>query len=500
MSEHRNFSIGYIKTRPDEHLFLSVTPGFELGPGILRDGITKPRMTAPHSVEYVRNAYHLGPVVRAAAHQTEDPFLQRAGTWTLYQHVKRFIEAKGDEWQLIACQSCGDLTMNQWHVAYVGKTHLPECEGKLCALSTVEDPPEHHEPISERIYHSLIKWSSEAARLRGHTYEFLDIRLSRGPEGVTVVAHKDDVRKELSGVFKNLENYDTNVMDLSQLVEFTLAGKPIVKDGKELSLSNAIDRFQDVRHVFNLPTVDCRGNYEGHDVKEVNFGEYQFFHRLNERRGALQTAVIIDLKIEKNVIVSWDDVRDKLLKRHFRMVDDSPTLRGQFRKLDGEQVEIFYPHNVYPFGVLGLTPQGLVCLASGGLSGRVGNTLEGITRIMFDFFGCIDAMVLDEGYDTFQIVNPEQGSGSGKYKYTNDEILASTLAFTHAALSKDIQESDPYNGVGMADWPLNAVNVKEVQDDYKASGGPRGHKDILVVQPHRSQMRSVLLFAAKISK
>src|SRR5215213_5488648 len=56
----RQFQIGFLVTQSaDEHLFLSVTEGFEHGPGIQRDGISKPRMTDPHSVPAVLNSRHL---------------------------------------------------------------------------------------------------------------------------------------------------------------------------------------------------------------------------------------------------------------------------------------------------------------------------------------------------------------------------------------------------------------------------------------------------------
>ncbi len=40
--------------------------------------------------------------------------------------------------------------------------------------------------------------------------------------------------------------------------------------------------------------------------------------------------------------------------------------------------------------------------------------IEGITQIMYDFFGCTDAMVLDEGFDVFSVTNPNVGDG---YRY-----------------------------------------------------------------------------------
>src|SRR5205085_875395 len=156
------------------------------------------------------------------------------------------------------------------------------------------------------------------------------------------------------------------------------------------------------------------------------------------------------------------------------------------------KVEIFFPHNVYPFGVLGLRqePNGkassLVCLSSGGLSGRVGNTLEGITRIMFDFFGCVDAMVLDEGYDVFFVNNPQDGAHG--YKYTNEELLKKILAFTEARMKRDQEGSikaspKEYPG-GMKDMPLNKLLVDELEADL-TTVGTRDYSDVLAVEPQR---------------
>jgi hypothetical protein len=178
-------------------------------------------------------------------------------------------------------------------------------------------------------------------------------------------------------------------------------------------------------------------------------------------------------------------------------VAESPTRRGQFRKYpNSNELEVFLPHNVYPFGVIGLSSGSLVCLASGGLSGRVGNTLEGITRIMYDFFGCEDAMVLDEGYDTFQVINPH--SSEGHYKYTNEEILEAILRFTAEMLERELAESKPHHSLTMEDWPLNRDIVRNVREDSsKLDPTGKNPSDILIVRPHRSQMRSVIIFGVE---
>ncbi|MCU1245127.1 MAG: hypothetical protein JWN02_1037 [Acidobacteria bacterium] len=500
MSKSARFNIGFfVMDGSDEHLFLSVTEAFEHGPGIQRDGITSPRMQDPHSVEGVCNQLDI-QCERPST--TIDPYLQRAGTWTIYHHLKRFVQAHPGR-TIIAAQSNGDLTMNPWHIAYFGPSPDRPQRTDLCALLSGGS----HEPINSRIYRCLIKWTGEAARACGKRYEFLDVVVQESGKNHALKLHDPAAASEHEQFFKKI-GYNPRTRDVAPLVEFALSGKLIVERGIELSLANAIDRFQDVRHVFDLPEVAANGVYGDAQVSKINLGEYQLFANLNERRAALSSPVIINLDVDGRVRVRWDEVQKKLREEHFRETSDSPTRRGEFRRyLDDtaqDRVEIFFPHNVYPFGVLGLqpatpeTPHGsIVCLSSGGLSGRVGNTLEGITRIMFDFFGCLDAIVLDEGFDVFSIVNPKREDG--RCTYSNKELLKKVLAFTHALVEKEDAGSQKgsyaYPG-GMKQWPLNRALMQELDDDY-AKCGPADWSDVVLVPPQRSQVRSVLVFAVQ---
>lgn len=507
MAKTERFNTGFLLVEhPREELFLSVTQAFEHGPGIQRDGITSPRMSDPHSVPRIRNHFQLPHAPRLSP--TTDAYVQRAGTWTLYQHVKKFVTERGNEWTVVGVQSNGDLTMNPWHVAYIGDSHVPQQNGHLCALLTAGGPVE---PVGSRIYRSLVKWRDEAAIIRSRRYEFLSLRIEETPQGHALKLVEQEIAQNLDAQLGGLGTYNPTTKDLAPLVEFTLSGKPIVEQGIELSLTNAIDRFEDIRHIFKLPTIRATGFFREQAVTKLNFGEYQLFANLNERRAAIFSPVIIDLDIDGRVTMQWQDVADTLKKEHFKESPESPTRRGQFRRYldqaDRNKVEIFFPHNVYPFGVLGLQEgqagqaSGLVCLSSGGLSGRVGNTLEGTARIMFDFFACSDAMILDEGYDVFFIANPALSTGT--YKYSNETMLQKILTFTKTRMERDHEESrktaSNYNfSGGMKSFPLNKELIRELEDDYQTAG-PVDYSDVLLVEPQRSQMRSVLIFAAKNS-
>lgn len=502
MPVSRQFEIGFTVTQSsDEHLFLSVSEGFEHGPGIQRDGISDPRMTDPHSVAAVVNRFGMDGRRWRQLPATANAQVQRAGTWTLYHHLKRFNERSGRQWRIAGVQSNGDLTMNFWHVAFLNRS-LDGTVTNLCGLRTQGDP---QEPIARRTYRCLVKWRERAGELRGVRYEFIDLLFEPLPDERWMVKIADhDAAERNDKWLATLPPYSSSVRDIGPFIEFALSGKPIVENGFEITLANAIDRFEDVRHVFNLPSVRAAGHVDGHDVTRVNFGEFQLYRNVNERRAALSSPVVIDLKIDRRVTTRWEDVREILKQRHYRETLESPTRRGQFRRYSEDAVEIFFPHNVYPFGVIGLRPseadpdhrRDIVSLSSGGLSGRVGNTLEGTTQIMFDFFGCTDALVLDEGYDVFSLTNPVDG---GRFRYSNHELLQRVLSFTKQRVDEDVIDASKTAaryplGSDMKQWPLNQSLITEIDEDF-ATVGQREYSDVLTVPPNRSQMRSVLILA-----
>jgi len=141
-------------------------------------------------------------------------------------------------------------------------------------------------------------------------------------------------------------------------------------------------------------------------------GEYQLYGDLNARRAALNGPIIVETQLISpggflNIDLANPAVARELDEQQFKRVDFSPRRAGEyFPYPGGDTVEIYFPKSIYPFGILGMSGQRIICFASSGLSARIGNTLEGITLIMSDGFGAEEAMVLDEGCDVFQMINP----------------------------------------------------------------------------------------------
>ncbi len=517
MAFAQTFNIGYLKTSADlgEEIFLSVTDNFEYGPGIIRDGVTIPRMRDPHTDSH---ALGCGPPAawRDLPETTTNAYVQRAGTWTLFHHLDRFLKIYGEKYHVIGIQSCGDLTMNPWHIALIHKRNRTI----LCRLvAPARQQREPDEPFAERTYRCLVKWRSQAPPWK---HDFIDLQFSEVEDGFhAAIADNDYLDKQYKGRTKRawLEEAGINLNNIAPQIDFALSGKPIIQKGSEIPLATVIDRFQDVRHIFNLPEVPASGQFGDLPVSKINFGEHELYKYVNTRRAALHSPILVPFRWS-GVSVKWGELEEAMRKELFKPDSETPTKRGYYRKYSDHFAEIFFPYNVYPFGVLGGKTDELVGLASGGLSGRIGNTLTGITTIMYDFFGCEDALILDEGFDTFHIVNPAvKTRGRSGFAYDNKRLLDEIAVYALAKFEVDREKCSkelaadrekvpatarparyyrPGGSDGftedMADWHLNAPLIEELKRYCEKVKSQKTYRSI-AVEPQRSQIRSVIIFA-----
>ncbi|GBL10588.1 hypothetical protein [Microcystis aeruginosa] len=491
------------KEHIEEQIFLSVTPDYQKGPGIQRDGITPPRMQDPHAVGNI-TLPRLDKIAIPGLDSTTNAYEQRAGTWTLYHHLKEFCDQRGQDWLIIGAQGCGDLTMNPWHLAYLGPNYyIKSLQNQLCGMFL---PGDSQEPIDHRIYRCLVKWRDDMATHLGHRYEFLDLKFIMAG-GANIIQINDPRVADYDAFLRTLPGYDANLQNIAPFLEFALGGKTIIQQGDVVPLFTAIDRFQDVRHIFCLPyQVPCAGHFRGQVINTINLGEYQLYGDLNARRAALNGPIIVETQLISlgsflRINLADAAVAKELNKQHFKPVGVSPRRAGEyFPYPGGDTVEIYFPKSIYPFGILGMSGQKIICFASSGLSAKIGNTLEGITLIMSDGFGAEEAMVLDEGCDVFQMINPKKKDDHA-FTYTNEELLDRVLAFTHDQMLLDTAESVKYPvngpalGGDMRQWPLNQNLLNQVENDYGAIPAGLDYTDIFPVSLGRSQIRSILIVA-----
>ena len=121
---------------------------------------------------------------------------------------------------------------------------------------------------------------------------------------------------------------------------------------------------------------------------------------------------------------------------------------------------------------------------------------------MSDGFSAEEAMVLDEGFDVFQMINPMKDDHA--FTYTNGELLDRVLAFTYDQMLLDTAAStrNPVNGLAlggdMRQWPLNQNLLNQVANNYQVRGlAGLNYTDIFPVRLSRSQIRSILIVAVR---
>jgi hypothetical protein len=199
-----------------------------------------------------------------------------------------------------------------------------------------------------------VKWNANAASILKRTYETTNFRFDHLSTGrwAVLATDLDDIAL-YSEKFGELAEYNRATHDLAPLIEFSLAGKPIVERGVGISVSSAIDKFDDVRHIFSLPELTARGSYRGYTVSRVNFGEYQLFKDVNSRRAALYGPIIINLDITDSVVVEEEAVSEMLKHRRYREIKESPTRRGQFASPLKSKLKSFYLTAFIPLASLG---------------------------------------------------------------------------------------------------------------------------------------------------
>ncbi len=218
-------------------------------------------------------------------------------------------------------------------------------------------PGDPQEPMDHRIYRCLVKWCDAMATHLGHRYEFLDLRFMAG--GANIIQINDpQVARRYNRHLAGLPGYDANLQNIAPFLEFALGGKTIIQQGDVVPLFTAIDRFQDVRHIFCLPyQVPCAGNFMGQVINTINLGEYQLYGDLNARRAALNGPIIVETQLISpggflNINLANPAVARELDEQQFKRVDFSPRRAGEyFPYPGGDTVEIYFPKSIYPFGI-----------------------------------------------------------------------------------------------------------------------------------------------------
>lgn len=493
MIKSEKFSTGYFEFEiiPGvAEIFLSVTPELKYGPCIRRDGFTDPVMNHPEDVIKKK------PEIRD---NITHPNEQRACTWTIYRHLKNFNEKMGDEWQIAGAQGCGDLTMNPWHLAVI-KDKLVDNEPQFPHL-LLQCDKDFKEPYTDRDYFCLVKH-------KGGKTEFKVIRFAQNPN------YLDDPVAYING-----ERIEQNS------IELLFSGKPIIQSDIILPLYTVIDKFQDIRHIFGIPKITFKKPmvFKGKSVKSIYFGEHYLFDSdpvtaLNRRRQALTSSLMIPTSeipslptIDKQGKL-FNDIKKQWLEDGNMGVDRPPREPGEYRFVKrGNQVthiDIYFRRNVYPFSATGIKRRKdkciLVCLASHGKQFMIGDTIETMAEKMYHYGGCSDAMIMDEGFDVFQMVNMKAEGKSFESPYSNTEVLEIVAQGIKDLIDKDYEEQKKAGSANKSikEIECNKDFIKEINKNLSSSGKKDDelrvkYRELFTVEPHRPQLRAILILALK---
>jgi len=336
---------------------------------------------------------------------------------TIESHDKKF-QAIYPNHEIIGFQGCGDLTMNEWNVAFINN-------------SLAKDPPTvvylPREPVEERIYTCLVKWKPGPTKLTRLTIE--EVRFNR----------KFSTRDPSQMVWVKDGNGNSWI-PVGELVEFAVSNQQVIRDGDIVPVVTTCYQFGDLRHLLHMPNLNPPDQlYQGEQPKSPNnyrprqfynkdqygdiwLGEENFLRDASQNllRTALSGPVFLDFPPDANELI----LRSALKREDYEEAANAlqPLSPGNWRFVNrGPQVtvlEIFFKRNNYGWTMVGLSEdkRRIYCLACKGKPGRTGGvgksrqgyTLEDAARKLLDL-GAYNALLMDEGNDVLQIVREPDG-------------------------------------------------------------------------------------------
>lgn len=352
-------------------------------------------------------------------------------------HCHDEIALRKQRGEIELMQGCGDLTMNEWNVAFVDE------EGEWTLLH----PPD--EPLHDRKYTCLIKWSCQ--RNNPQLREIADrhgIRIVHPYQIATVQFHGPASTQQGKRPNRHVLLHG---QPIGHLIEFAVCGRRVCRGGHVTKLANIVREFSDARHVFKMPNLNPdldvdeardlgieeyrsrpRNLYNESTRNDVWLGETALIQGdRNLRVAALGHSIQLNLR-ELGAPREWIDL---VLKRDARRgyteveADADITKAGQWRWVpEGREtwLEIFFLRNQYPCSMIGVQAEDegpertqkrgivdteyLFFLAHGHKYDRNGCTIRQASQFLLSR-GAWDALVFDEGQDVFQLV---RDPGTGK--------------------------------------------------------------------------------------
>lgn len=419
-------------------LFLTYTWDYAAGPGITRDGIGPPHMVFPverqsahptvlrygswlvreEMLEEEIQSVHEDLKAAEMAGATQDVLdeLRLTQNWLEStraeiarrdrgESLKKYVHAhdavfasRYPDYEIVAQQGCGDLTMNYWTVAYVNNALVEQPPGPTLVRL-------QNEPVHSRRYSSLVKWIPSEGGKRRMTIE--DTVFS--PKDVFVRYHDDWIPR-------------------GRMIDFAVSNQQVVRDGAVVPVVTTCRQFSDIRHLLQVPNINPnaplfagevpndagqyrpRVYYKASRANDIWLGEAEFIKSAaieNLLRTALSGPVILDFPENTHE----HSLRGIMRLARYREISSElePLAPGDWRFVrrdDREHLlEIYLKRNTYSFSMIGLDADGdkMLWLAARGTPAIDGFTIEEAAE-QLRAAGAWNALLIDEGFDVMQAV------------------------------------------------------------------------------------------------
>jgi hypothetical protein len=214
-------------------------------------------------------------------------------------------------------------------------------------------------------------------------------------------------------------------------IEFALSNQQVIRDGEVVPVVTYCHQFGDLRHLIEMPNLNPnqvlfageprpgggslpRDIFNKPQYDPVWFGESAFLH--DSWRNLLRTALGGPVLLAFPPGPGEKPMRGALAAARYRETLDPLAALGpgEWRFVPYSQsltlVEIYLRRNTYGWTMIGLTRDRhkILCLATKGWPGRTGFRLEEAAEMLRDA-GAWDALLIDEGADTFHSLRDPDG-------------------------------------------------------------------------------------------
>ncbi len=406
-----------------EEAFLSYTWARSHGPPLVRTGIGPPSMRVIDGGPKVATTHPIGlrlgtwlvleerreaeraEIEKALAlvgyHSPEAAVLRKARDELAHlpAHDIVFRELMPD-YAIVGMHGCGDLTMNEWKVAFIDGALAEDGKATIVAVSD--------EPLDLRRYSCLVKWKS---RYGGQPRMSIEEIQFKRPEEV------DRSTSNLVWL-----RYKDSWLPRGADMEFAISSPQVIRDGEVISAITSCHQFGDLRHLLQLPNLNPPGelyfNEKNPGRPREYFGKKQTADiwlgektLIDGKHNLIRAALKAPITIPTPPNCTEEQLRGALDLARYEMVESptAPLSRGQWRYtdlVDGEKtdtIEIFFRRNTYSWTMLGLSKDNtrVYCLAATAVVSETGFQLEKAAEQLRDA-GAWNALVIDEGFDVFQ--------------------------------------------------------------------------------------------------